>query len=117
MLRILIIDPHRDFARLLAEVFEETKRAETRRLVHVEDAATVRDWKPTVVLVAAELLNSSTVLPELRATLPTLHYVVGMTTNDARNCDVECNRVVLKPFDPAQLLKHIEYQLADAKLN
>lgn len=111
MVRILIIDPYDDFAVLLAEILENAD-IEARRISRVEHAARFREWQPVVLLVATELLTGSASIGILRATLPSVHHVVGMVNDAYANTDdLGCDRIVLKPFYVSALLEHINEQL------
>jgi hypothetical protein len=112
--RLLIIEPFDDLRELLVEVCEASGLVEVRSFAEIAEAQTTERWSPVAVLVATSLLGDDGIpVRDVRALLPTLRYVVGMTSEPYGTGDLDCNRVVVKPFNPVPLLRHIEQHLGD----
>jgi DNA-binding response OmpR family regulator len=111
--RLLIIDPFDDYRELLAEVCTASGLVEVRsfRALDTEALAT---WAPVAALVAMSVLRDGrTSVRELRSSVPSLRYIVGMTNEPFGSGGLECNRVVVKPFDPRAVLVHIAQHIGD----
>jgi hypothetical protein len=112
--RLLIIEPFDDFRELLVEVCETTGLVEVRSFRALTEIETVEQWAPAAVLVASRTLRDhGPTVCGLRASLPSLRYVVGMTSEPFGTGDLGCDRVVIKPFQTEALLKDIEEHLRD----
>jgi CheY-like chemotaxis protein len=111
MHRILIIDRNQDFREILAEILE-AEGVEVRYQASL-DVSSVTSWAPVVALVATSLLEELS-LQTLRASLPSLRYVVGMASDRQPQPTASgCDRIVIKPFDAAALLRRIDEHLAN----
>lgn len=110
MQRILIIEPHDDFGGTLADILD-AEHVVTRCLFTL-DVGAVTEWMPEVLFVAFELLTEDVTVADLRRALPSLRYVVGMSSSRRLPADaLGCDRVVLKPFDATKVFHDVEKHL------